>query len=133
MSIGDNRKHTRVETNIKASYVIIDDRGNKIEKGLGKILDISLGGVLLETIKPIGLHNILLTTSGIDDETLNMKGDVAYCKMEDSRTFKGDVAYCKMEDSRTFRTGIKFLEHIEDIQLFVKSLLKIYSKQKTQN
>jgi hypothetical protein len=118
MSIGDNRKHTRVETNIKASYVIIDDRGNKIEKGLGKILDISLGGVLLETIKPIGLHNILLTTSGIDDETLNMKGD---------------VAYCKMEDSRTFRTGIKFLEHIEDIQLFVKSLLKIYSKQKTQN
>ena len=118
MSIEEKRKHPRAKTNNKLSYVCIDDRGNKIEEGIGIIMNVSLGGVHIETTKFIESHNILLTVSGIDDETLNMKGD---------------VAYCKMEDSRTFRTGIKFLEHIEDIQLFVKSLLKIYSKQKTQN
>ena len=118
MSIGDNRIHPRVKTNNKVSYVTIDDGGNEIEAGLGQIRDVSLGGILIETIRPIGSHNILLTASGIDDETLNMKGD---------------VVYCKLEGSGTFRTGIKFLEAKEDIRLFVTNLLKINSKQKTQN
>ena len=118
MSIGDNRIHPRVKTNNKVSYVIVDDRGNEIEGGLGKIMDVSLGGILIETIRPIGLHNIELMTSGIDHEILNMKGN---------------VVYCNPEGSGTFRTGIKFLEAKEDIRLFVTNLLKINSKQKTQN
>jgi hypothetical protein len=109
MSIKEKRKHPRAETNIEVSYVIIDDKGNEIEEGIGKIMNVSLGGIFIETTKSMGSHHILLTTRGIDDETLNMKGDVVYCKL-------GPLG--------TFRTGIEFLGHKEDIQSFVTNLLE---------
>ena len=118
MSIEEKRKHPRAKTNNKLSYVCIDDRGNKIEEGIGIIMNASLGGVHIETTKFIESHNILLTISGIDDETLNMKGDVVYCKLG-----PGEI----------FLSGVQFLGHKEDIQLFVTNLLKIKSEQKTQN
>ena len=117
MSIEDKRKHPRVKTENHVSYVCIDEGGNEIEEGLGKIMNVSLGGILIETIKPIGTQDILLTIIDIDDKIMNMIGR---------------IAYCREEESGIFRTGIKFLEAKEDIQLFVTNLIKISSKQKTQ-
>jgi hypothetical protein len=59
----------------------------------------------------------LLTTSGIDDEILNIKGN---------------VVYCMLGPGGTFRIGIQFLGHKEDIKLFITNLLKIKSEQKIQ-
>ncbi len=115
MSTEDKRKHPRVKTHNLVSYVCIDDEGNEIDEGLGTIMDVSQGGILIETVKPIVTENILLTITGIDDEMIDMKGKVAY-----SRT----------EDSRMFRTGIQFLEFKKDIQIFVSNLIKIYKMQK---
>lgn len=117
MSIEEKRKHPRVKTENLVSYVYIDDRGNEIEEGIGRTINVSLGGILIETNKPIGTQDILLMTIGIDDEIMNMKGK---------------VVYCMAEDSGIFRTGIQFLEAKENIQLFVTNLIKIYRKQKTQ-
>ena len=117
MSIEEKRKHPRVKTENLVSYVCIDDGGNEIEEGLGKTINVSLGGILIETNNPIGTQDILLMTIGIDDEIMNMKGK---------------VVYCRAEDSGMFRTGIQFLEAKENIQLFVTNLIKIYSKQKTR-
>jgi hypothetical protein len=115
MSIEEKRKHPRVKAENLISYFFLDDRGNEIEEGIGKTINVSLGGILIETNKPIGTEDILLMAIGIDDEITNMKGK---------------VAYCRAEDSGMFRTGIQFLETKENIQLFVTSLIKIYSEKK---
>ena len=116
MSIEDKRKHPRVKTHNLVSYICIDDEGNEIDEGLGTIMDVSLGGILIETIKPIKTENILLTITGIDDELIEMKGK---------------VAYCRTEDSGMFRTGFQFLEFKKDIQIFVTNLIKIYRMTRT--
>jgi hypothetical protein len=99
LSIKEKRKHPRIKTENLLSYVCIDDEGNEIDEGMGKIKNVSLGGVLIETIKPIGMQDILLTTIGINDEIINMKAK---------------VVYCKKEISGMFRTGIQFLEAKEE-------------------
>jgi hypothetical protein len=109
LPIKEKRKHPRVKTKNLVTYVCIDDGGNEIEEGIGQIMNVSLGGILIETIKPIGTKDILLTTIDIDDKIMNMVGR---------------VVYCREDDSGIFRTGIKFLEAKEDIQS--------YSKQRTQ-
>ena len=114
MPIEDKRKHPRIKTYNLVSYVCIDDEGNEIDEGIGKIMNVSLGGILLETIKPIGMQDILLMIVGIDDEMIDMKGR---------------VVYCGTEDSGVFQAGIQFLEFKEQIQPFVTNLIKIYSKQ----
>jgi c-di-GMP-binding flagellar brake protein YcgR len=110
MPIEDKRKHPRIKT--YNPYVCIDDGGNEIDEGLGTIMDVSLGGILIETVKPIATENILLTITGIDDAMIDMKGK---------------VAYSRAEDSGMFRTGIQFLEFNENIQIFATNLIKIYS------
>ena len=117
MSIEEKRKHPRVKTENLISYFCLDDRGNEIEEGIGKTINVSLGGILIEMNKPIGTQDILLMTIDIDDEIVNMKGK---------------VVYSRAEDSGMFQTGIQFLEAKENIQLFVTNLIKIYSKQRTR-
>ena len=114
MSIEDKRKHPRVKIENLVSYVCTDDGGNEIEEGLGKIMDVSLGGILIETIKPIGTQDILLTTIDIDDKIMNMIGK---------------VVYCRTEGSGMFRSGIEFHETKENIKLFATNLIKNYGKK----
>jgi len=109
LSIEEKRKHPRVETHNLVSYVCIDDSGNEIDEGMGSAIDISLGGILIETHDPIESQDILLITIGIKDELIDIKGK---------------VVYCREEDSGMFRTGIQFLETNEKIRLFVMSLIK---------
>ena len=116
MSIEEKRKHPRVKTHNLVSYVCIDDSGNEIDEGMGSAIDISLGGILIETHDPIELRDILLMAIGIKDELIDIKGK---------------VVFCRAEDSGMFRTEIQFLETNEKIRLFVMSLIKDYSKQKT--
>ena len=107
--ITEKRKHPRVITHNLVSYVCIDDSGNEIDEGMGSAIDISLGGILIETNKPIGTQDILLMAIDIKDELIDIKGK---------------VVYCRAEDSGMFRTGIQFLETSEKIRLFVMSLIK---------
>ncbi len=117
MSIDEKKKHPRVKTENLVSYVCIDDRGNERGARIGRTIDVSLGGILIETNKPIETKDILLTTISIDDEIMNMKGK---------------VVYYRVEDSGMFRTGIQFFEPKKNIQLFVSSMIKLYSKQRTR-
>jgi hypothetical protein len=109
LTFTERRKHPRAKTNNFVSYVCKDDRGNEIDEGMGRAIDISIGGILIETYDPIESQDILLIAIGIKDELIEIKGK---------------VVYCRAEDSGMFRTGIHFLETNEKIRLFVMSLLK---------
>ena len=119
MKVGTTkRKHQRTKTKNLLSYVGIDDRGNEIEHGMGKAIDISMGGILIETLSPIISKDILLTATGTKGELINIEG-----KVHNNRS----------GDSGVFRTGIQFIEDNEDIQSFIISLIKTYSKKKPQH
>jgi hypothetical protein len=118
LTVSDKRKHPRTKTKNLLSYVGIDDRGNEKEHGMGKTLDISMGGILIETRNLIASKDILLTTAGTKDKISNISGK---------------VVYRWAEDSGMFLTGIQFIEDNEETRSFIISLIKAFSKQKTQH
>lgn len=91
----------------------MDDSGNQTREGRGKSVNISQGGILIETHDPFEWQDILLLSIDIEDESVSTKGKVIYCNAAN---------YGK------FRTGIQFLETNEKIISFVEGLLKTYSK-----
>jgi hypothetical protein len=97
------------------SYVGIDDSGSEIEQGMGKALDISMGGVLLESLSPIISKDIVLTATGTKGELINIAGK---------------AVYHRTEDSGVFRTGIQFIEDNEKNRLFIINIINKYYKQK---
>lgn len=109
----ERRKHPRVRTNKLISYHCIDSSGSQIREGRGKSINISQGGILIETYDPFEWQDILGLTIDIDDEFVSIKGK---------------VIYCNADDFGKFRTGIQFLETNEKIIAFVMKLLKTYGE-----
>lgn len=115
MTIKERRKHPRVETNNLVSYICIDDRGNKTKKGRGKAINISRGGILVETHDSFEWQDILKLSIDIENERHLI-------------SIKGKVIYCNADGFGKFRTGIQFLETNEKIVSFVINLLNAHSK-----
>ncbi len=109
----ERRKHPRVKTNKLISYRCLDDSGNQTKEGRGKSINISQGGILIETHDALEWQDTLLLTIDIEDEFVSIKGK---------------VIYCNADDFGKFRTGIQFLETNEKIVSFVIKLLQTYSK-----
>jgi Tfp pilus assembly protein PilZ len=91
----------------------MDSNGNQKKEGRGKSVNISQGGILIETYDPFEWQDIMLLFIDIEDESVSIKGK---------------VVYCNAANFGRFRTGIQFLETNEKIVSFVEGLLKTYSK-----
>jgi len=109
----EKRKHPRVNINNLISYRRMDDSGNQTKEGRGKSINISQGGILIETHDPFEWQDIIRLFIDIEDESVNIKGK---------------VVYCNAANFGKFRTGIQFLETNEKIVSFVIKLLETYSK-----
>ena len=113
MTFVEKRKHPRVNINNLISYRCTDDSGNQTKEGRGKSINISQGGILIETHDPFEWQDIIRLFIDIENESVNIKGK---------------VVYCNAANFGKFRTGIQFLETNEKIVSFVIKLLKTYSK-----
>ncbi|MCJ7541996.1 MAG: PilZ domain-containing protein [Desulfobacterales bacterium] len=113
MTFVEKRKHPRIDINNLVSYRCMDDSGNQTKEGRGKSVNISQGGILIETHDTFEWQDILLLFIDIEDESVSIKGK---------------VIYCNAANFGKFRIGIQFLETNEKIVSFVIGLLEAYSK-----
>ena len=110
-SIINKRKNPRVKTSNGVSYICIDENGNEIEQGMGRTIDISVGGMLIETSVPIESKYILIAT-------IDLKGNFI--------EIRGEVAYSRKNESGEFLTGIQFLETLERQIKIIAEFIKVH-------
>jgi len=107
----NQRQYARVETCNLISYTCIDDQGTMIKQGMGKALDISQNGLMLESGYPIESEYISLMSADPDDRLVNIVGKVAHTRRSPSGNYK---------------IGIRFTgSHDENVQ-FAASLIKTF-------
>ncbi len=95
MTLKERRKHPRFKTNDPISYVCLDNDGNRIKEGKGKAINVSKGGILIETQDSFNWQEILLLNIDLKDKSVCVKGR---------------VVYSNTDDSGMVQTGIEFLE-----------------------
>ena len=110
----ERRRHTRYDSLNLVSYVSSDENGNILEKGMGRTLNISKGGIMLETVVSINPRNILVLGIGLEDEIADIKGEVIY-----SRNCEGG----KIE------SGIQFLDIKETSLPILERYIKAFREQ----
>ena len=82
----DRRKYPRIKVSRRVNFVCLDDKHQKIEEGKGKvlhILNISQGGVLMETPKVINSKNILIVTIDLEGSPIEIGGEVIHSRKLD--------------------------------------------------
>ncbi len=77
----EKRRHPRVESLNLMAYVCKDNDGNVTAQGMGRTLNVSEVGVLLETYYPIECEDLLLMDIGLKEELVDLKGRVIHSKI----------------------------------------------------
>lgn len=108
----DQRKHTRVMTRNLISCFSFDENGKLISHGLGIALDISKGGILLETPEPV--ESGLLVLSAVDWENNLVE-------------VKGKLIYSKKSSIGTYLSGIELVGVDGRVKNFITKLIKDYN------
>ena len=108
----EKRKDRRVKTQNLISYFSINEAGKIISHGLGIAMDISKGGILLQTSDAIQSNLIILAATDSKNNLFEVKGELAYSE----RIFFG-----------TFFSGIKFIDSNERVRKFIVNLIKEYN------
>lgn len=111
----EQRKYPRVETCNLISYLVIRANGEVADQGMGRALNISQSGILLETTRLILSERISLMSVDLDNNLIEIKGNVVYSR---------DNGFGMI------RNGIRFQgEHDETVQ-FAAKLIKVFHVRK---
>ena len=113
MTFVEKRKHPRIDITNLVSYRCYDCSGNQTKEGRGKSINISQGGILIESYDRFEWQDVLLLFIDVEDESVSIKGK---------------VIYCNTANLGKFRTGIQFIETNEKIVSFAAGLLETYTK-----
>jgi hypothetical protein len=114
----EKRKYPRTEIDILVSYVCLDDDGRELGEEIGRALNLSQGGLLLESNAPIECRNMLLSIVDQENQLIEIKGEIVN-SLEAGQGI--------------FQSGIQFLGGHEKIRNFVINMVKIHNFQKASN
>ncbi len=99
------------------SFICFDENDLESDQGVGKAIGISQGGLLLESHSPVKTDKMTLTTINSENEFMEIKARVAYCR----KAGRG-----------VFHTGVQFLGEMEKIRKAVVGMIKVYNLSKTR-
>ena len=108
----EKRKHHRIKTQNLISYFSLDKTGKMISHGMGIAMDLSLGGILLQTAEAIDSNIVALSATDRKKSIIEVKGKLAYSK----KTSIG-----------TYFSGIKFIGLEMQVKKFIVNLIKEYN------
>ncbi len=98
MNDSDKRKSIRVESTNLLSYVCMGEDGEPCHQGMGRTLNVSESGMLLETYKRIDPQTGISITIGIEEELVNIEGQIIFLKERAKDTYEAGIQFSKIND-----------------------------------
>jgi c-di-GMP-binding flagellar brake protein YcgR len=78
--IKQKRKHDRIGSLNLLNYVCLDENNDEVNQGMGRTLNVSQGGILLETHVPLDKNHIISLSIGLENELVKILGTIIYCR-----------------------------------------------------
>jgi hypothetical protein len=83
--------------------------GEACHQGMGRTLNVSESGILLETYKPIESHARIAITIGFEEELVDIEGEVVFLKESAKDTYEAGVQFSQINDTERIIL-LKFIE-----------------------
>ena len=114
MAFENKRKHQRIPS-LNLSYICLDENNDIVKQGMGRTLNISESGILLETHFPIEPKYLVLMTIALKEDLLEIKGK---------------PIHSRSNETGEFEIGIEFLEPNQDS---IRLLENFINKDESRN
>ena len=99
MAIEEKRKHSRIDSLHLLNYLYYGDNKEDATQGMGRTLNVSESGILLETHTPIDPNQNVSLTIGLEEDMVDIKGRVIYSKQNAQGMFEEGIEFEAMGDS----------------------------------
>lgn len=113
METGEKRHFIRLDSLHLLDYLIIDQEGRQTTYSMGRTLDVSENGLKLETTQPIAQGDTLLITVGLEDDLIDLTGEIKHCEESSNRYITGiEFSDISDEGKRIFKKYTEaFIRH----------------------
>lgn len=91
--MSDKRKYSRINTRVLASLDCYDEDGELFDQKLGIILDISLGGMLIETDDIIKANYVEIVFVNHQNRLMSIVGSIVHSRKSDNGKAKTGVCF----------------------------------------
>ncbi len=85
----ERRNFIRPESLNLLDYLVIDEQGRQGEYSMGRTLNVSKGGILMETHIPLPPGQQIMITLGLQNELIDVMGKIVYCTYDAGRNQNG--------------------------------------------
>ena len=116
MASDNKRKSQRIGSHNLLSYSCSDENNGPVTQGMGRTLNVSEGGILLETNSLIDPEYTVSISISLEDELMDVQGKVVFSK--------------KRKDGK-HETGIQFIDADEDKVRILKQFAEIFKGEIT--
>ena len=104
MNTNEKRKHPRVNA-LNLSYICLDEDHQVIKQGMGRTLNVSESGILLETHFPIEAKHTVVLSIGLNDRLVDIKGRLAHIRSTGPQVYEIGIEFIDLDE--TARHAVK--------------------------
>jgi hypothetical protein len=98
MTSENKRKHERIQS-LNLSYICLDENENIVKQGMGRTLNISESGILLETHFPIEPNHVVQLTISLEEDLLDIKGKPVHVRPRDPGKYEIGIQFVELDPS----------------------------------
>ena len=96
MTSENKRKHERIQS-LNLSYICLDEDQNVVKQGMGRTLNISESGILLETHFPIEPKHVVQLTISLEENLLDLKGEPVHVRSIDKGKYEIGIQFVDLD------------------------------------
>lgn len=93
----ENRKDKRIDSTNLLNYVCLDDAGEAFAQGMGRTLNVSASGILLETHAPLDPETMVSLTIGMEEQIIDIKGISKYSQKNDQGSYETGIEFVDIQ------------------------------------
>lgn len=99
--MGENEKrlNNRISSKNLISYVYTDQSNETIGSGMGRTLNVSESGIMLETHDPIDVDMNILLSIGLEEQLIDIHGKVVRSQQDDKGIFNIGIQFIDLDDA----------------------------------
>ena len=111
----EKRKHARVDS-LNLSYFCLDENNQVVKQGMGRTLNVSESGILLETHYPIDEKHTITVTLGLEEDLIEISGR---------------PVHSRLNTDKKYEVGIEFLQSNEKVRTILKQFIDAFQVKGT--
>jgi hypothetical protein len=94
----EKRKHSRVDSIYLLNYVNLDEDDKEMMQGMGRTINVSESGIMLETHVAFKENDTVDVVVGIKEDMVTIRGKVVFTRTADTGRYQSGIEFLAIED-----------------------------------